>query len=438
MVNLATTVLIAFGMLTAFIGIGADYLLPNTAPGINLQQLITTATGLIIAFVAIQMRREKTPTWLGGSIAKRIATVLIITFVTLLALELALRLRGAPTYFSADPPHNEFIVSPWSSCDEAGCHYVQDAVLVACDAGLLEGRVCEVNMQGYSDADDFLWDDRFEDMSRVLLLGDSFTFGMSAEPGKSFAERLDAELSGSVIWNTGIPGSGTHQALASFTVYAPILEPQLTILGFYVNDFDDNLMPVDSWLNVIGPDGKAVAIRLSVIDQWENVIRYDLSDIEYIRSNWKVPPTTEVERQLGLTQLGTLLLRLLREPQIVRATDARFEQRERVTRHYLQDLLNSVRQHGSQLLILLIPGPSDISNEGMRYQLARDIVTALEIPFIDPVDLLEVPEDYTPPPDDHWSNAGHQKIGGLLADCLTAFFASGKLSDCAHVTMTRS
>ncbi|MCY3779001.1 MAG: SGNH/GDSL hydrolase family protein [Chloroflexi bacterium] len=418
--------------------IAADYLLPNTSPGINLQQLVAILAGLTIAFAAMQIRREKVPMWLAGRTVKRTAVILVIIFITLLALEMVLRLQGTPTYFAVGPVQHELIKAPWSTCDAAGCHYVYDAVVPACESGLLEGRVCAVNRQGYSDVDNFLWDDEFEDMARVLLLGDSFTFGMSADLGKSFAERLDADFPQAVIWNTGIPGGGTHQALAAFNVYASVLQPQITILGFYVNDFDDNLMPVDSWLNAIDPDGNAVAIRLNTIDEWENVIHHTLSDIEYFRTYWKFPPASEFQRQLGLTQLGTLLLRLIDRLQTAGPKDSRFEVREQVTRQYLQELREAVEQAGSGFLVLLVPGPADIEREGMRYQLAREIVSDLAIPHIDPIDLLKLPADYAPPPDDHWSNAGHQKIGALLGGCLKVIIAGEDISDCAHVTMPRN
>ncbi len=364
-----------------------------------------------------------------------ITAVAIITVFTLFALELALSLWGLPTYFPTQQPNYNLSVSNWWTCDTAGCHYVYEAVLVACDASQLQGRVCAVNRQGYSDADDFVWDDEFEDKPRVLLIGDSFTWGMNAEVGMSFAERLDAAFPESIVWNAGMPGGGTHQALATFNAYAQVLRPQLTIFGFYVNDFDDNLMPIDSWLNAIDPNGNAVAIRMYEIDHWENVIRYNVNDIEYFRAYWKFPPANELERVLGLTRLGSLLLRLIDTVEAGRPPDARFERREQVTRQYLEELRNAVSQHGSEFLVLLIPGPNDIGGAGMRYQLAREIVSSLEIAHIDPIDRLEAPSDYAPLPDDHWSNEGHQKISALLGDCIKAFIADGAISDCAHVTM---
>jgi len=72
---------------------------------------------------------------------------------------------------------------------------------------------------------------------RILLIGDSFTWGMSSNPiYKSFADNLLAR--GYLVYNTGIPGTDPAQYAAIAKKYIPILEPDLVIVNFYVgNDF---------------------------------------------------------------------------------------------------------------------------------------------------------------------------------------------------------
>ena len=57
------------------------------------------------------------------------------------------------------------------------------------------------------------------------VMGDSFTAGHSAEPGKSFVELIEAQFE-AVVWNVAISGSGT----TSFKEFAPLLKPQLSYL----------------------------------------------------------------------------------------------------------------------------------------------------------------------------------------------------------------
>ena len=403
------TLLAILGILITLFGIGVDYLLPGTSPGFDLPQLLIVGAGLALTLVATQLRRQDRRRRLAGLRGKAFAAAAIITLLTLLVLEIVLTLWGMPTYYPTALPTESIVVSPWWTCDEAGCHYVYDAVELACESGELRGRVCAVNRQGYSDSEDFVVTEDFDDKTRILLLGDSFTYGMSADIGMSYADMLNYELASSIIWNMGIPGTGTNQALASFNVYGPLLSPQLTILGFVNNDFDDNLMPIDSWLNAVNSDGQAVILRKYLIDNWENVAEIDLKDLQYYREFWRFPPSNELDRQLGMTRLGTLLLRLVDALEATRTQDVRYDRRFEVTRQYLMELRDTIAAGGSEFLVLLIPRSDDIGNPTVWYQMALQLMQSLEIAFVNPIDLFDPVADYAPPPDGHWNNSGHQK-----------------------------
>ena len=51
------------------------------------------------------------------------------------------------------------------------------------------------------------------------------------------------------------------------------------------------------------------------------------------------------------------------------------------------------------------------------------------------IDLLDPVADYAEPPDIHWNNAGHQKVGALLTECVDEFIASGDLANCERVVV---
>ncbi len=434
MLKHSLTLFAILGMLIAVFGIGVDYRLPGASPGFNLPRLFIVAAGLTLSFAAVQLRREKFRRRNSAARSKGIAVAVIIALLTLFALEIVLTLWGMPTYHPTGLPSESIVVSPWWTCDEAGCHYVYDAVGLACESGELRGRVCAVNRQGYSDSEDFVVTDDFADKTRILLLGDSFTYGMSADTGMSFADMLNSELSSSIIWNTGTPGTGTNQALASFKVYGSLLRPQLTILGFVNNDFSDNLLPIDSWLNAVDSDGQAVILRKYLIDNWENVTESDLRDLRYYRQVGKLPPGNEFERLLGMTRLGTLLLRLVDAVKATRIQDLRYERRFEVTRQYLLELRDTIAAGGSEFLVLLIPRSEDIGSPTVWYQMALQLMQELNIAYLDPVSILDPVADYAVVPDTHWNNAGHQKAGALLSDCIERFIASGNFSGCEYVT----
>lgn len=433
--RLVTNLLVALGVSIAILGFGSDILLPGTSPGVDFHQLLVIAAGLALLLAAARLRRVRHDNQHKPGTAKRLAAALIVALATLTALEIALSVWGMAIYYPYDRVDHEFSAMPWWVCGDAGCHYEYDSVRRACLSGELEGRVCTINRQGFADSADFVLPDDYAERTRILLLGDSFTWGMSADLGASFAETLSAALPEGIIWNTGIPGTGTNQARLVFDVYAPDLRPQLTVLSFYSNDFDDNLLPIDSWINTINWKGEALNLRKYAIDEAENVIAFDLRDLAYIHAYKRHPPRGALEAGLGATRLGTLLLRLRDQLKAAKPAEEQLSRRRQATKEHLLGLKLSVAESGSKFLVVLVPESADIMSAGPRYQMAVALMQELAIPYVNPVRILDPVADYAEPPDSHWNNAGHRRIGRLLSDCVRRFQASGSLAVCENVIM---
>jgi len=77
----------------------------------------------------------------------------------------------------------------------------------------------------------------------VLVLGDSFTYGLGVNDDQTFChvlqEALARDLPARVV-NAGSPGKGTDYALRFFLARQATLRPDLVLLGFFKNDFGDN------------------------------------------------------------------------------------------------------------------------------------------------------------------------------------------------------
>jgi hypothetical protein len=79
---------------------------------------------------------------------------------------------------------------------------------------------------------------------RVLFLGDSFTYGLGVNDDQTFAAQVEKDLlAGRLsveVLNAGAPGKGTDYALKCFQTVGRKFHPDLTVLGFFCNDFQDN------------------------------------------------------------------------------------------------------------------------------------------------------------------------------------------------------
>ena len=435
MTRLATNLLVACGIVLAVFGVAIDYILPGTSPGLNLPQLVIIAAGLTIVFGALRYRRSRSRQGAAKPFGRTILKAMIITVVTLLALEILLTVWGMPTYFPSELPDLKVEQVPWYVCDELGCHYRYDEVLTACASGQVSGRHCVVNRQGFPDVDDFIAREDFAERFRILMLGDSFTHGFSADVGKSFVETLESALPDAVIWNTAIISRGTSHAIATFDAFAPLLRPQLSILGFYMNDFRDNLLPLNDWLYLRNAEGELRIVRRYLLDRWGKPV--DLPPefrYTYLAAGY-FPPVNEMERIVGQTRLGTLAIRLLDNIGDLVTNDSQDHQ-VKLTRQYLIQLRDAAHELDSDFLVLIIPQPEDVGNPGDLYQLAVRLMQELAIPFMEVIDLLDSVADYAEPPDNHWNNAGHQKVGALLTECVNEFIASGDLANCERVVMS--
>lgn len=70
---------------------------------------------------------------------------------------------------------------------------------------------------------------------KVLLIGDSFTWGNSAQPlNNCFADELLSK--GYVVYNTGISGADPGQYLTIAKQYIPLLQPDYVVTNFYLGN----------------------------------------------------------------------------------------------------------------------------------------------------------------------------------------------------------
>jgi lysophospholipase L1-like esterase len=78
----------------------------------------------------------------------------------------------------------------------------------------------------------------------ILLVGDSISYGMGVAYEKTFAPLLEASLTQALgehtaVWNAAVPGYNTDQELLQMERMAPIVSPQLVIVQFCLNDYED-------------------------------------------------------------------------------------------------------------------------------------------------------------------------------------------------------
>jgi hypothetical protein len=279
-------------------------------------------------------------------------------------------------------------------------------------------RICRVNQYGLSSEYEFTADSLPEDSYRILVLGDSFTWGASADYGQGWVDILERELQAAspvIVWNAAMPGTGTSQAMLTARNLLPIMQPDLVILGFHSgNDFADNLYPYDRFINVIAADGSSIPVQQYSIGANGEPLRETDAVIQYRANGYTVSSVSgigaKVDELLRSTRLGTLLIGAYRV-----ATWNSYNIPP--TQALLEELNQLVTASGSELHVVIIPEERDTVTPGQKYQAAVTVLENANIPYVDTLPVLAIADFQNENPGNkHLNNAGHSKVGQVAVD----------------------
>jgi hypothetical protein len=105
-----------------------------------------------------------------------------------------------------------------------------------------QGEAITVNQRGYRGREH--WGEAAPGNRRVVMLGDSLTFGTGVADGQTFSDRLEA-AGGFEVVNLGVDGYGTDQELIRLENEGFSYRPHDVVLNFCLrNDYVDNALPV--------------------------------------------------------------------------------------------------------------------------------------------------------------------------------------------------
>lgn len=258
---------------------------------------------------------------------------------------------------------------------------------------------------------------------RIVVLGDSYTFGWGVEAGERYVDRLEARLndSGRDRWEVvkaGINAYGTREEGLWLAEYGWSLDPEVVLLEFCMgNDFADNLAPgyqvEDGYLVTIRAGSPASpASLLESMKRWARE-RSHLFVFLRDRLRWFRFGVGRSERTLAL----------LRE--FNRSVDDGVPE----TVRFLRAMAEDARRHGVPLLAVIVPmrhqvyESRDVDREILEHpnRAARAACDSAGIPVFDLLPGFRArlaaggPRLYFRV-DRHWTPAGHRVAGDLLSE----------------------
>ncbi|HQR66939.1 MAG TPA: SGNH/GDSL hydrolase family protein [Thermoanaerobaculia bacterium] len=277
---------------------------------------------------------------------------------------------------------------------------------------------------------------------RVLCLGDSFTWGMGVEAEETWPKVLERSLRGAEAMNAGVNAWTTSQELLWLRREGLTYRPDAVVVGFYVNDFEENLDEyagiyrrpyfvleagrlVLKNVPVVQPEGARWLPRGAWLQNHSYLFRLGLFGWDWVRRGF-----------LERTELSPLPRRDPSRPAALGGPEA--PPALDVTRALLAELERTSRESGALFAVLLIPANRQVRPSlrsmpaapaaAAAYEAARGICRELGLVAADPLDALRASEERGLPVyhrmDMHWNAAGHRLAGELVARLLAPRLAA--------------
>jgi len=276
--------------------------------------------------------------------------------------------------------------------------------------------------------------------TRILTLGDSFTFGYGVEEEQAWPRRLESLLSAggaprAEVLNLGVGGYGTWEAIRYLDREASRLRPDLVLLAFYVgNDPHDNRRWYPSVPTFpVGDPAIGTGDRVESVKRWLGS-RLHLYSLVSTRAD-------ELLVRAGLRRLVyPFEVDLLRSPP-PEGVNAAWE----ATGAAFRELAHLVQRHGFRLRIVVVPMKHQVDDEFWERLTSRyaSLAGAREVRALDRdrpqrivedlmmkeglewIDLLEglrkasrsdpiLPVRLYWPRDQHWTPEGHEAAARLI------------------------
>ena len=300
---------------------------------------------------------------------------------------------------------------------------------------------------------------------RIVVLGDSFTFGQGVDDETLFTTQLERRLNGRnggryEVINAGVPGYGTAQELILMRRLANAgIVGEIYLLNLFTNDVLDNLRldyasrsenPIQPGFELT-PDGQLAFAHKPKAELREgtNFVSVRRRPASKLLSVVKVRLQSLAQTKPGLVRLARTLgfdITIPRIPGIISAWYDEDVLRKGVplTKALLAELDGAVKSRQGVLLVSLIPSPmqvySDSYGEVLRasfpddpmakrfledptraQRIIRGLCAELGIPFLDMYDVMVAKnQSFYIPIDGHFNDAGHTVFAESLEKFVVA------------------
>jgi len=272
------------------------------------------------------------------------------------------------------------------------------------------------NSQGFRNYDDFEYE-KDDNITRVVTLGDSMTQGFEVPQEKTYSAVIEQYLTThgikSEVMNMGVSGFSTAEALIVLQNEVVKYHPDYVVLGFYGNDYEDNikagLYSLENGELVVKKKIHIPGVHVLNNINEVSVLRW-LSENSYLYS-FALNTVWNVAKRLLLSQAEARL-----QTEFAVSTENVDTYKLKLAERLLQEMHRFCQQNNIHFIILDIPKPngsteleSSISPEHL------DVIATNSDQFVKSTEVLKnylgSHEFHVPHGQRHISTFTHQKLG---------------------------
>ncbi|MFH0936635.1 MAG: SGNH/GDSL hydrolase family protein [Candidatus Woesearchaeota archaeon] len=194
---------------------------------------------------------------------KNIILLIVVILIFFIAFEIILRIFSYPVYgFSKGLFQTNDIIGYKLSSNYSGVQSIYGRTIKI-----------ETNSKGMRDFREYSY--KRINKPRILILGDSFSFGNSIELNESYVEYLRKNFNDNVeILNLAVPGYGVNNEYLSFINEDINYKPDVIILQFAINDWDSYKIIKQSGKEVIDKSNSFIANKDGyLVNEGEGTLR---------------------------------------------------------------------------------------------------------------------------------------------------------------------
>lgn len=273
---------------------------------------------------------------------------LVLLFILLVILEVMLRTIG---YVPGDMKPNWLNFKPVDSLYIVPDYYTNEGGILVADSIYWAKRNVYINSDGFRSNQFSQLDSR---KKKILLIGDSFTWGMSANPFRDscFADILHQETHYEVI-NLGIPATDPVQYLELVKKYVPQIKPDFALIFFFsgndIMKWDRKVIPGEPFYYFTNAGAILADIDGIHFTTAQEAYNYFVNDKYYLRQPKNVIEALVAKSAL-LSRLYSIKFRIEEKIEYERMIKD-----TRITKKYLKGIQHVCSENKVSLKFVLIP-----------------------------------------------------------------------------------